>query len=119
MNEGESTKDNTGVSERALALLKILFDHIGVGPLFSISSLIVALVAGKVAIYHFEATALLNQLSGNRTTYEHALSEMQNKIEERIPERVRSPLPIFPKNEISLTFPTKNSRTEMSLPNDI
>ncbi len=104
INDGESTKDKTGVVEGLLAWFKTLLKDIGVSSLISLSSLITAILAGIVASCHFEAAALMKQISENRTAYESALSEMQSKLEERIPERVRSPLPIFPKNDVSLVL---------------
>ncbi|WP_413935017.1 substrate-binding periplasmic protein [Nitrospira sp. BLG_1] len=93
---------------------KPLLERVGVGPLLTLSSLVTAISAVFVATYHFDAGDLLKQLSESRTAYEDDLTEMQNNIEARIPERVRSPLPIFPKNEISLLFrPSNGGKKEM------
>ena len=115
MDQGEPREDKMGGFERLLVWFNAQLDQIGVAPIISLSSLITAIVAVTVTIYNFEANDLLKQLSENRATSEAALSEMQSKLEERIPERVRSPLPIFPKNDVSLVLGSIQKETILEL----
>lgn len=79
-----------------------LNDQKGVGPFITLSSLVAAVVAITLATYHFEADVLTKQITENHAEYEYRLSEIQSKLEQRIPPKVRSPLPIFPKNDQTL-----------------
>lgn len=101
--------------ERGLEWFKAQLNQIGVAPIIALSSLITALVALMVTIYHFEANDLKNQLSESRASSQATLSKMQSELEERIPERVRSPLPIFPKNDVSLVLGLTSKETIVEL----
>jgi hypothetical protein len=114
-NEGEERREKPGGIERLLAWFTALLAHIGVSPLFTFSSLVTAICSVIVATYQFEIADLGKQRSESRATYEGTLSEMQNKLEERIPERVRSPLPIFPKNEISRLLDPNKKKIDLEL----
>ncbi len=86
-------------------------DSQSVGPLITLSSLVAALVAVNVTTDHFEADALTKQLLEDRAKYEHRLSEIQTNMEKRIPDTVRSPLPMFPKNDQTLLLGPKGKKT--------
>lgn len=108
-------KIKMGGFERLLVWCKATLGQIGIGPIVSLSSLLAALVAAILGANYFEAAALQRQLSEERTTYESTLRQMEDKLEEQIPEGVRSPVPVFPKNGISLIFPTTNAGETMDL----
>ncbi|MBK9305902.1 MAG: hypothetical protein IPM58_02140 [Nitrospira sp.] len=114
-NEGEEKREKPGLSERLLAWCTALLDHIGVSPIFTLSSVTTAIFSIILATCHFEIAALERQQSENQAIYERVLSEMQNQLEERIPERVRSPLPIFPKNEMSLLLGPNEEKINLEL----
>lgn len=115
VNEGGEKKEKPGTIERPLAWCIALFDHIGVSPIFTLSSVAIAIFSILLATCHFEIAALERQQSENQAMNERTLSEMQNQLEERIPERVRSPLPISPKNEISLLLGPNEEKVDLEL----
>ncbi len=81
------------------------FDKLGnqsIGPIIALCSLVASLVALGVTIKRFEADALTKQLESDRAEYEQSMSQIQTNLENRIPLRVRSPLPIFPENDQTL-----------------
>lgn len=83
----------------------------GVGPIITLSSLVAAIVAFKVTSNHYEADIYARQLAKDRDSYELLLSEIQIDIEKRIPDKVSSPLPIFPENGQTLVLKSAGEGT--------
>ena len=90
-------------------------DSQAIGPFITLSSLVAALVAVNVTTAHFETDALTKRLSNDRTGYDVNLSKIQSDIESRIPDSVRSPLPIFPENGQTLLLRPKGETTTLEL----
>lgn len=108
-------KIRRGVVERLLVWFEYPVVQAGVGPFITLSSLVAALAAINVTTDHFETDALTKLLSEDRAKYEDSLNTIQTNIEGRIPDRVRSPLPIFPQNDQTLLLGPKGKEKTIEL----
>ncbi|MDN5940974.1 MAG: transporter substrate-binding domain-containing protein [Nitrospira sp.] len=111
VKQRKQRKKRRWVLGKLFAWFDQLVTQSGVGPFITLSSLVAAIVAVIVTTYHFETDALTKQLSEDRAKYEDSLSKIQTEIKSRIPDSVRSPLPIFPENGQTLLLKSTGETT--------